>query len=164
MHPATAFLLTLPAAFLIGSPVALAQAVAPDRDAARVFALAQTDVSQSSTGNLTTADLATLRAGSEVGLKGFSGQLGANAASGSNNVQGNAIAEISGAGITDARAGTRTVQHASRNVSAYAQSESSAMLALGALENARGTIGVNFAAGANNLQHNSAARIVIQGR
>jgi len=117
-------------------------------------------VEQTASGNATSND--GVMNGSTIGGGSFasaSGNIGANMASGDNNLQKNNTAISVGDG-TLAVASVSAAQVVSGNKSRYeacAHDTNSAVLNGAAFEGAGGNIGVNMASGSNNLQSNSMA-------
>ena len=139
-------------------------------DVGPVFGTAQIYSTQSSDGKAKIGDFKFVASvGSDV-LKGASGNIGVNVASGVGNVQNNSLAASAttdssdhggwnrrGGGMNGGEviASDQNCQTADASVSG--QFTGSAMLGAGALANADGNIGVNIASGVGNLQHNGLA-------
>ena len=128
-------------------------------DAGKVFADAEVFSSQDAQNNGTNRDGSTNNNASLKGqaFKGISGNIGLNAASGANNIQQNALAMSvapSGAGSVATAGGMQTTD---KNDTDNETHVNNAHLQGEALRNASGNVGVNVAAGSNNLQRNSLA-------
>lgn len=140
-------------------------------DVGPVFGTAQIYSTQASDGKAKIGDFDfTASVGSDV-LKGATGNIGVNVASGVGNVQNNSLAasattdSSSGGGLGwghsksgnggEVIASDQNCQTADAAVSG--NFTGSSMLGAGALSNASGNIGVNIASGVGNLQHNGLA-------
>jgi len=139
-------------------------------DVGPVFGTAQIYSTQSSDGKARIGDFNfTASVGADV-LKGATGNIGVNVASGVGNVQNNSLAasattDSSSSGMGwghkggkdggEVIASDQNCQTAGASVSG--NFTGSSMLGAGALSNASGNIGVNIASGVGNLQHNGLA-------
>jgi hypothetical protein len=134
-------------------------------DVGPVFGSAQIYSTQSSDGKAKIGDFDfTASVGADV-LKGATGNIGVNVASGVGNVQNNSLAASATTDSSSSHhrggkggeviATDQNCQTADAMVNG--QFTGSSMLGAGALSNASGNIGVNIASGVGNLQHNGLA-------
>jgi hypothetical protein len=139
--------LTLLISVAIGASPALVNALASaDPDVASPFSSMKLTTVQQTSGNPTVA-ASTASVGADV-LRGATGNVGVNIATGALNAQSNQIALISSPSADD-----NTLQDA--HATASVAGKNTAALGAGALSHASGNVGVNIVSGAGNVQSNA---------